>query len=91
MPDTGRNGTPFLFSIMPEQIAVKYGTKYQTFDTISRGTVKVPRGTDVTSVSWSSEFFGFKRRNEPIVNRLLWMPLRLAGASSRSTSRTKPC
>lgn len=36
----GGNGTPFLFSIMPEQIAVKYGAKYQTFDTISRGTVK---------------------------------------------------
>ena len=29
----GGNGTPFLFSIMPEQIAVKYGAKYQTFDT----------------------------------------------------------
>lgn len=70
----GGNGTPFFFSLMPEQVAVKYGAKYQTFDTISRGTVKVPRGTDVTSVSWSSEFFGFKRRNEPIINQLFWIP-----------------
>lgn len=66
------NGTPFYFSLMPEQISVKYGAKYQTFDTISRGTVKVPRGTDVTSVSWSSEFFGAKRQNEPIVNSSYW-------------------
>lgn len=57
----GGSGTPFLFSIMPEQIAVKYGAKYQTFDTISRGTVKVPRGTDVTSVSWNFPiYFLFK-------------------------------
>lgn len=70
----GGSGTPFFFSLMPEQVVVKYGAKYQTFDTISRGTVKVPRGTDVTSVSWSGEFFGFKRMNEPIVNRLFWLP-----------------
>ena len=65
-------GTPFFFTPLPEQVEVKYGAKYQTFDTISRGTVKVPRGTDVTEVSWSGEFFGFPRRNETIVNRMFW-------------------
>lgn len=34
-------GTPFFFTPLPEQVEVKYGAKYQTFDTISRGTVKV--------------------------------------------------
>lgn len=66
-------GTPFFFTPLPEQVEVKYGAKYQTFDTISHGTVKVPRGTDVTEVSWSGEFFGFPRRNETIVNRMFWM------------------
>lgn len=68
------SGTPFFFSLLPEQIVTKAAARYQSFDIISRGTVKIPRGTDVTEVSWDGEFFGFRRRNEPIVKRLLWLP-----------------
>lgn len=58
-------GTPFFFTPLPEQVEVKYGAKYQTFDTISRGTVKVPRGTDVTEVSWSGEFLDSRAGMKP--------------------------
>lgn len=77
---SGGSDTQFCFTPLPEQVVVCYGAKYQTFDTISRGTVKVPRGTDVTSISWDGEFFGSKLQNEPIVNQSDWMePVKCRG------------
>lgn len=37
----------FTFSSLPEKISGSLGTKYQTYDIISQGAVKVPKGTEV--------------------------------------------
>ena len=47
------NGSKFTFPALPEKIQGKYITKYQSFDIISQGTVKVPKGTDVAEFSWN--------------------------------------
>ncbi|MCI8771033.1 MAG: LysM peptidoglycan-binding domain-containing protein [Lachnospiraceae bacterium] len=65
--------SPFYFSVMPEQIQAKSSAKYQSFDTISKGTIKVPKGTDVEEVSWDGEFFGASKRKESIVQTGHWM------------------
>ena len=36
------NGKKFYFSVMPEEIHMKSAAKYQTFDVIRDGAVKVP-------------------------------------------------
>lgn len=59
---------PFYFSVMPETIQGKYAAKYQSFDLISKGTVKVPRGIEVDEISWEGEFFGKAKSKESIVN-----------------------
>lgn len=66
------NGTAFTFPALPEQLRGKYGAKYQSFDIISQGTVKVPRGTDVAEFSWNGVFFGESKRSEPIVKKNSW-------------------
>ena len=65
--------SPFYFSVMPEQIQVKSSARYQSFDTISKGTIKVPKGTDVEEVSWDGEFFGKPKRKESLVQTGHWM------------------
>lgn len=50
----------------------KYAAKYQSFDIISLGTVKVPKGTDVSEFSWDGVFFGASKKNEAIVKTNAW-------------------
>lgn len=59
----------FTFPSNPEKVSVQMGAKYQTFDLISKGTVKVPKGNDVTEIRWDGEFFGSKKKNEAIVHK----------------------
>ncbi len=67
------SGIRFTFPALPEQITGKKEAKLQSFEIISRGTVKVPKGTGVEEISWSGEFFGRSKRNEAIVRAPYWM------------------
>lgn len=66
------NGTKFTFPALPEKVQGKYGAKYQSFDIISQGTVKVPKGTDVAEFTWEGVFFGESKKYEPIVKTNHW-------------------
>lgn len=66
------NGQVFTFPALPEKIQGKYGAKYQSFDIISQGTVKIPKGTDVSEFSWDGVFFGGSKKNEPVVRKNSW-------------------
>ena len=66
------NGSRFMFPALPEKIQGKYAAKYQSFDIISQGTVKVPKGTGVAEFTWDGVFFGKSKRKEPIVKKNSW-------------------
>lgn len=66
------SGARFTFPSLPEKIQGKYGAKYQSFDIISQGTVKVPKGTTVSEFSWDGVFFGKSKKMEPIVKQNSW-------------------
>lgn len=68
----GRRKKKFTFPSLPEKITYKNSSKYQSFDIISKGAVKVPRGTDVAEVSWEGEFFGKSKKNEAVVKKKAW-------------------
>lgn len=65
-------GSKFTFPALPEKMQGKYGAKYQSFDIISQGTVKIPKGTDVAEFTWDGVFFGKSKKNEPIVKKNSW-------------------
>ena len=67
-------GSKFVFSVLPEEIQGKSSAKYQGFDIISKGAVKVPKGTDVTEISWNGEFFGKSKKKEALVQKAYWEP-----------------
>lgn len=66
-------GTKFTFPALPERINGKSAAKYQSFDILSLGAVKIPRGTDVEEISWDGEFFGPSKRNEAVVRSHAYM------------------
>lgn len=57
----------FRFPSLPESIKVKTATNYQSYDLISKGTVKFPKGNDTKVISWKGVFFGRAKRREPII------------------------
>lgn len=68
----GKSGSTFIFPALPEEIKGKSEANYQSFDIVSQGTVKVPKGTDAKEISWDGEFFGPSKKNEAIVRRNAW-------------------
>lgn len=65
-------GSKFVFSLNPATISVKYAANYQSFDIISMGTIKVPKGHDVPEISWEGEFFGKAKKNMAGVDTANW-------------------
>lgn len=59
----------FTFPVNPEKIQGSLGAKYQSFDIISKGTVKVPKGTEVSTIKWDGTFFGIAKMGETIVHK----------------------
>lgn len=60
-------GRSFTFPSLPERIRVKNATQYQTYSAIRLGGIKIPNGTDPTTISWDGVFFGAAKMNESIV------------------------
>ncbi len=57
----------FEFPSMPESIDIGTETNYQNYKIIGKGGIDIPRGVNVTAISWSGVFFGRRKRRESIV------------------------
>ncbi|RGY95381.1 LysM peptidoglycan-binding domain-containing protein [Clostridium sp. AM58-1XD] len=57
----------FEFPSMPESIDIGTGTSYQSYKIIGKGGINIPKGVEVTDISWDGVFFGRKKRRESIV------------------------
>lgn len=68
----GKKKTKFTFPALPEQIKCKIASRYQSFDIMSLGTIKVPKGTEPREISWEGEFFGKAKKKESIVKKNAW-------------------
>ena len=69
LAEIGNNKKTFVFPSNPESIRGPIGAKYQSFDIISKGTIKVPKGMDITEIKWEGEFFG---QTKDIKNMANW-------------------
>ena len=71
-PKKKSEGAAFYFALLPESMQVSMGACMQAFDIISKGTVKVPKGSDVKEVKWSGDFFGKPKKKEAAVKSKRW-------------------
>ena len=67
-----KGGSPFIFPSLPNTINIQTGVMYQSFDILSKGTIKIPKGRDSAKVSWSHVFFGKQRKGSPVVLTGQW-------------------
>lgn len=67
LAEVGNTSSKFTFPANPESVQASLGTKYQSLDIISQGTVKIPKGTDVATIKWNGVFFGSSKKKELVV------------------------
>ena len=65
------NGPKFTFPALPEKIQGKYQAKYQSFDIISQGTVKVPKGTDTSEFTWEGVFLANQKEGSRLLEKAI--------------------
>lgn len=65
-------GSKLTLSMLPEATIRKGSAKFQSYDIISKGEVKLPRGTNLLSFSWSGIFPGASRKNMSFVKTHHW-------------------
>ena len=66
------SGTRIALSMLPEKIKHKGSAKFQTYDIINVGEVKLPRGTKLLSFSWSGTFPGASRKGYSFIKAQHW-------------------
>ena len=59
----------FIFPSLPEEVKGTNRTNYQSYDILSYGEVKIPKGMKLTEISFDGIFFGESKRNESIVKQ----------------------
>ena len=57
------SGTRIALSMLPEKVKRKASTKFQSYDIINIGEVKLPRGTKLLTFSWDGTFPGAGRKS----------------------------
>lgn len=67
--ETGDN---MQLSYVPEKISAQEKTSFQTYSVIERGEVKIPKGINLTSVSWSSILPGSEMMAYGFVKSSAW-------------------
>lgn len=58
LSEVSNKSSSFTFQSLPERIKTKFGTKYQNYDIISKGTVKIPRGLKLRLFHGTEHFTG---------------------------------
>lgn len=71
-PKKKADGAAFYFASLPESIQGTMDASMQSFEIISKGTVKVPKGKGAKEIKWSGEFFGKTKKGEAIVKSRKW-------------------
>ncbi len=72
LTEVGGSKKSFTFPANPERIRGTFGTKYQSFDILSKGSRKIPKGTEVSEIRWDGEFFGTSKKKEAIVKQKVY-------------------
>ena len=56
----------------PEKVSVSQGGRFQSYNIIETGEVKLPRGLDLKSVKWSGKFPGASRKDYAFIHAGYW-------------------
>lgn len=57
-------GDYMAFPMLPEAIIVECGTRFQSYDIMNVGEIKIPLGEELTRFSWKCKIPGEKRQRK---------------------------
>lgn len=69
-----KSGSRVALSMLPETVKVKISGKFQTYDVMQVGEIKIPKGEKLATVSWSGTLPGICRRSASYIKAQHWQP-----------------
>lgn len=68
-----KSGTRVALPMLPQSVKLQTSGKFQSYDIINAGEIKIPKGQNLTEISWSNTILpGAKRKNASYVKRQHW-------------------
>lgn len=68
-----KSGTRVALSMLPDTVKLNASGKFQSYDIINAGEIKIPKGQNLTDISWGKTTLpGAKRRNMSYIKRQHW-------------------
>lgn len=67
LKEKSNSSSRFRFPSLPEVVKINRETNYQTYEILGKGTVKIPKGLEIGTISWEGVFHGEAKKNEFIV------------------------
>lgn len=67
LSEVANKSSDFTLPALPEKIKTKFGTRYQNYEIIGKGTVKIPKGLEADTISWDGTFYGKSKRREVMI------------------------
>lgn len=69
-----QSGSRLALSMLPEMVKIKTSGKFQTYDIINIGEIKIPKGEKLTAISWDAIMPGRSRMTASYVKTQHWQP-----------------
>lgn len=66
------SGEKFQFSMTPEEVNVKTSSSFRSFNVIEKGEVKIPKGEELTGVSWNGILPGENASSYKFIDKKSW-------------------
>lgn len=67
-----KSGTRIALSMLPETVKLKSTGKFQSYDVMNIGEVKIPKGEKLAAISWSATLPGASRKTMSYVKSQHW-------------------
>lgn len=67
-----KSGTRVALSMLPETVKLKTSGKFQSYDVMNIGEVKIPKGEKLAAISWSGTLPGASRRSMSYIKSQHW-------------------
>lgn len=67
-----KSGSRVALSMLPETVKLKTSGKFQSYDVMNIGEVKIPKGEKLAAISWSATLPGASRRSMSYVKTQHW-------------------
>lgn len=88
---TAKSGERIQFPMIPERVAIAIESRFQSYDIMDIGEIRIPKGEKLTTVSWEGVFPGSHQKKASYIRGVWRSPRSLVSAIERLRLSQEKC